>query len=183
MGIKKVTFTTPQRKTNTHFYVQLYDVAKNLGVSKSRLHGMLTAYGKDGIARIPELAPFAHLVEEFQRVKDAQTKAYGIKKIYWQHYLEYGKIPEKLGAKPLDPLDPDSYRVKCLRFNAPPFYGKFKAGIVRANNQSLEKITLEQTVWMAIEEFMKRRPEQFYPEESGVDIEAEIWKRRNKNCC
>lgn len=169
MGIKKVTFKTRQRKTNSHHYVTLYEVGEHLGVSKKRIQHALTKYGAEGIANIEELKPFAHLVEQFQRTKNDKKRAFGIKKIYWNHYLEYGKIPEKLGAKPLDPLDPDSYRVKCVRFKAPPFYGRFKAGIVRANRQSLEKITLEQTVWMALEEFMLRRPEQFYPEECDKD--------------
>jgi hypothetical protein len=167
MGIKKVTFKKPQRKTNSHHYVTLYEVGKHLGVSKYRIHGCLNAHGSEGFFNIPELRPFAHLFEQFKRTENDQKRAFGIKKVYWNHYLEYGKIPEKMGAKPLDPLDPDSYRVKCLRFKAPPFYGRFKAGLVRANRDSLEKITLEQAVWMALEEFMHRRPEQFYPDEVG----------------
>jgi hypothetical protein len=167
MGIKKVTFDKPQRKTNSHNYVTLYEVGRHLGVPKGRIQRALVKYGPDGFTKIPEFEPFAHLFEQYQRTNNDQRRAFGIKKIYWQHYLRYGKIPERLGAKPLDPFDPDSYRVKCLRFKAPPFYGRFKAGIARANYNSIEKMTLEQAVHLALEEFMNRRPEYFFPEKSG----------------
>lgn len=169
MGIKKKIFTTPQRNTNSHNYVTLYEVGRHVGVSKFRIHGCLNNHGPEGFYKIPEFQPFAHLFEQFQRTGKDQKRAFGIKKVYWEHYLEYGKIPERMGAKPLNHSDPDSYRVKCLRFKSPPFYGRFKAGLYRVNQAQLKKTTLEEAVWMALEEFMNRRPEYFFPDEAGVD--------------
>lgn len=169
MGVKKYTPQKRTRKTESHNYYSIFEIGRHLGASEDMIHRVLDTKGIKGLSNIPELQPFIHLFVEFKRKKDSVKKAYGIKKCYWDHYIEYGKIPQRMGPKPVDPLDPDSYQIKCLRFNAPSFYGRFKAGLVRANKNSLKRITLEDAVWMAIQEFMDRRPEYFYPEKVGVD--------------
>jgi len=147
-------------------YYNYFDICKMEGIPTGTAKGAVDR-GLNGIAAIEKLKPIGHLFREFPK---GMRKQYGILKRHYDYWKQTGEAPK---VSPGRPRKWDSKTVN-IRIYAPPFYDRFKAGVMRANKNSVQQVTIQQCIHLAMKEYMDRHIDIFYPElTSGVDNDVE----------
>ncbi len=139
-------------------YYNFFDICKmekiNPNTAKSAVGGNSLA----GIASISKLKPIAHLFREFPK---GMRKQYGILRRYYDYWKRTGDVPKVSPGRPKKWQGDE----KNINIPAPPFYEQFKAGIEKANSMSTHHVTVREVIYVAMKEYMARRPALF-----GADI-------------
>ena len=147
----------PKIQTPQAFY-NIYSVGRKMGIPKSTI--AQTSGDGRAIQTIPELEPIAHLFVCFE---DDNVKSYAIRKRYFDKWRSTGIVPKKSPGRPKK-YDDGVKNTKHINIPAPDFYDIFVAGIRRCNKNSIQQITVQSFIHIAIKEAMDRRIDIFYPE-------------------
>lgn len=107
-----------------------------------------------------ELSPIAHLFVCFE---EEGRVTWAIRKKYFDRWRKTGIPPKKNSGRPRK----HEKGVKHINIPAPYFYDAFIAGVKKCNKNSIQQITIQDFIYVAMLEAMKRRPDIF-----GVDIDG-----------
>jgi hypothetical protein len=139
-------------------YYNYFEICKIEGISTEEAKRSIGYEGLKGIHGILKLRPIAHLFREFP---NGMRKQYGILRTHYDYWKRTGEPPKVSPGRPAK----WSGEEKNINIPAPPFYEQFKAGVKKANAGSVQQVTVRQCIYLAMKEYMDRRPAIFY----GVD--------------
>ncbi len=141
-------------------YYNYFDICKAEGVNPNTAKSAIGESGLEGIKSIAALKPIAHLFREFPK---GMRKQYGILRRHYDYWKRFGEAPKVSPGRPAKWTGKE----KNINIPAPPFYDKFKAGVAKANTMATQQVTVRQIIYIAMKEYMDRRPALF-----GVDENA-----------
>jgi len=135
-------------------YYNYFDICKMEGVNPNTAKTRIGESGLEGIKGITVLNPIAHLFREFPK---GLRKQYGILRRHYDVWKQTGHVPKVSSGRPPKWTGEE----KNINIPAPPFYEQFKAGVKKANSKATQQVTVRQIIYLAMKEYMDRRPSLF----------------------
>ena len=141
-------------------YYNYFDICKIEGINPNTVKAAIGEGGVAGISSIAKLKPFAHLFREFPK---GMRKQYGILRRHYDTWKQTGIVPKVSSGRPPKWTGEE----KNINIPAPPFYEHFKAGVKKANSNATQQVTIRQIIYLAMKEYMDRRPSLFGDDSEG----------------
>ena len=141
-------------------YYNYFDICKMENVNPNTAKSAIGSDGLEGIKSVTTLKPIAHLFREFDK---GMRKQYGILRSHYDYWKRIGEAPKVSSGRPTKWTGQE----KDIRIPAPPFYEQFKAGVAKVNSMATQQATVRQCIYLAMKEYMAKRPSIF-----GVDSDG-----------
>lgn len=139
-------------------YYNYFDICKWEGIPTGTAKSAL-ANGLDGIASIQKLKPIAHQFKCFPKYENGRLRnQYGILKTNYDYWKEHGEPRKQSPGRPPKWKNNPNY----VNINIPcpkDLYDTFKKVVDKANEMSVVKVTYRDMIYVAMQEFIDRRPE------------------------
>ncbi len=136
-------------------YYNFFEICKLEEIPSGSAKGAI-GLGLDGIIKIAKLKPIAHLFREFP---NGDRKQYGILQKHYDNWKLKGKVPKVSSGRPPKWKNDDSYENLNIPISKSLYTGKFKKVVDNANKLSVVKLSYRDAIYLALEEFVQRRPQ------------------------
>lgn len=136
-------------------YYNFFDICKLEGIPTGTAKRAIGEGGLEGIASIEKLKPIAHLFREFEK---GLRKQYGILHRHYDYWKRTGEVPKVSPGRPPKWKGNPNY----ININIPfpkDLYEEFKQIVDKANSMSVIKYTYRDMIYLAVREFIDRRPQ------------------------
>lgn len=128
------------------------------GIESSRAKNAVSEKKVEGIKYLEELKPIEHLFEQFEKpVKNGMVNSYGILRKHYDYWKRTGDAPKISTGRP--PRWKDNPNVVNINIPFPKdLYEEFKSVVDKANDMSMVKVAYRDMIYVAVKEFIDRRP-------------------------
>jgi hypothetical protein len=125
------------------------------GIETNRAKNAVNEKGVEGVKYIKELEPIEHLFEQFEKpIEGRMIHSYGILRRYYDDWKNTGEVPK------FSPGRPTKEGMEILKATIPASLKRqFQTVVDKANSMSVVQVTYSDMVAVAIDEFIKRRPQ------------------------
>lgn len=129
------------------------------GVKSSRAKKAIEVKKVEGVKHIEELKPIEHLFEQFEKpIKGGMVNQYGILRKHYDYWKKTGEVPKISTGRP--PRWKNNPNVTNINIPFPKdLYEEFKGVVDRANDMSMVKVAYRDMIYVAVREFIDRRPQ------------------------
>lgn len=139
-------------------YYNYFDVCKWEGVATGTAK-RASSEGLEGIVKVKELEEIAHQFKCFPKYENGTLRnQYGILKTNYDFWKKNGRARKQSPGRP--PKWKDNPNVVNINIPFPKdLYKEFQGVVDRANEMSVVKVTYRDMIYVAVQEFIQRRPQ------------------------
>jgi len=129
------------------------------GIDPNKAKNAVSEKKVEGIKYLKELQPIEHLFEQFEKpIKNGMVNSYGIRRKHYDYWKRTGEVPK------ISPGRPPKWKgnPNVVNINIPfpkDLYEEFKGVVDNANDMSVVKVTYRDMIYVAVQEFIQRRPQ------------------------
>ncbi|MDR7856104.1 hypothetical protein [Tissierella sp.] len=139
-------------------YYNYFDICKWEGINTNTAKSVIGRSGLEGVSSIDALKPIAHQFKEFPKYENGYLRnQYGILKSNYDFWKENGRTRKQSPGRP--PRWKDNPNVVNINIPFPKdLYEEFQGVVDKANEMSMIKVTYRDMIYVAVREFVDRRP-------------------------
>ena len=140
-------------------YYNYFDICKFEGINANTAKSAVGSKGLEGINSLGKLKPIAHQFKEFPKYENGKLRnQYGILKTNYDFWKRNGRPRKQSPGRP--PKWKENEELTNINIPIPKkLYSQFQQVVDNANAISVVKTTYRDMIYLAIQEFIQRRPQ------------------------